>query len=399
MQLRRADMDGMQLRRAAPPSACEELVNGTHEALLQAHTLPARARARAACPRCPRGNYWGLWWCGRRLVYAALIVVALCWRLSANYGWWLAASLARAPPGPRPDAAACAPAPAARRRHGRPRIGVVTLVDPAGASTARFAAAAKFNGAALENKRAYAAHHGYELVEFEARTTPERPAPWSKLLALSEHLEDFDWLLYVDGDALFANPAVCLESLVDGDYDLVLAEDWGGYNTGVFLVRNSAWARDFLKRMWAAATDWGLAARNPWYQHALPFEYEQRALHFFADTATWRRAAARHGRAVPRTTADPRLVRDRIKVVPQCALNSYLVRPRLRPADAAHAAAAYAAGDFVVHLAGHKGPNKAALFAFALDHLVEAPSPATPTCGGNATRARHHRPPRRPRGA
>ena len=51
MQLRRADMDGMQLRRAAPPSACEELVNGTHEALLQAHTLPARARARAACPR------------------------------------------------------------------------------------------------------------------------------------------------------------------------------------------------------------------------------------------------------------------------------------------------------------------------------------------------------------
>ena len=68
--------------------------------------------------------------------------------------------------------------------------------------------------------------------------------------------------------------------------------------------------------------------------------------------------------------------------MPQCALNAYLVRPRVWPADAARKAAAYRPGDFVVHLAGHKGANKGALFDYALRKLVVAPTSATPRCGG-----------------
>ena len=131
--------------------------------------------------------------------------------------------------------------------------------------------------------------------------------------------------------------------------------------------------------MWDAATTHGLSRRNPWYDHALPFEFEQRALHFLADTPTWRQAAARRA-DVPRTTGDAAAIRNRIKVLPQCAFNSYLVRPGSRR-DAAHAAAAYRPGDFVVHLAGHKGANKAALFEYALRKLVAAPTAATPRCG------------------
>jgi hypothetical protein len=90
---------------------------------------------------------------------------------------------------------------------------------------------------------------------------------------------------------------------------------------------------------------------------------------------------------VPTTKGDAAAVRSHIHVVPQCALNSYLVRPRLRAPDAPHRKAAYAAGDFIVHLAGHKGDNKAALFDYALSRLVAPPEPdKTPRCGH-----RHHR--------
>ena len=93
----------------------------------------------------------------------------------------------------------------------------------------------------LDNKRAYADHHGYELIVHEPAAT--LPAPWSKIDALLLHLHRFDWLLYLDGDALAANPAICLESFLDDAFDVVMAEDWGGYNTGAFFVRNSSFSR------------------------------------------------------------------------------------------------------------------------------------------------------------
>ena len=91
------------------------------------------------------------------------------------------------------------------------------------------------------------------------------PAPWSKIDALLLHLHRFDWLLYLDGDALVANPAICLESFLDDAFDVVMAEDWGGYNTGAFFVRNSSFSHELLRAMADAATGkLDLARREPW---------------------------------------------------------------------------------------------------------------------------------------
>ena len=81
--------------------------------------------------------------------------------------------------------------------------------------------------------------------------------------------------------------------------------------------------------------------------------------------------------------ADAARTRSHIKVVPQCALNAYLVRPRLASGPSAKVAAraAYQPGDFVVHLAGHKGENKGALLDYALKHLARAPPQGAPKCG------------------
>ena len=91
----------------------------------------------------------------------------------------------------------------------------MVLQDPQGASTRRYAASAKFADRALANKRAYAARHGYGFIVAPAVSTEDRPAPWSKLTALAAHLEEYDWLAYLDGDALVADPEVCLEGFLD----------------------------------------------------------------------------------------------------------------------------------------------------------------------------------------
>jgi len=313
---------------------------------------------------------------------ALLVAGAALAHYRANYGRALAASLEAAPPAPRDPP--CRAPPPERPPPARPRVGIVVLADDA--SEARYAATARFARRALANKRAYADHHGYELLVHAP--APELPAPWSKLDALLEHLPRFDWLLYLDGDALIANPGVCLETFLDEAYDLVLAEDWGGYNTGAFLVRNSNASVDLLRAMAAtAAGALDLARREPWYAKTLPFEFEQRALHYLADTQTWRAWAARSPEKVPRVSPKAAAaLRARIRVVPQCALNAYLVRPRPAGGPAAKAArhAAYQPGDFVVHLAGHKGENKAALLEYALKHLARAPPPGAPRCGRRA---------------
>ena len=310
----------------------------------------------------------------------AALVVAACSILyyRANYGRTLAASLEAAPPAPREPPCR---APPPERAAVNPRVGIVVLADTA--SEARYVATQRYSQKSLDNKRAYAAHHGYELIVHEPAAT--LPAPWSKIDALLLHLRRFDWLLYLDGDALVANPAICLESFLDDAYDVVMAEDWGGYNTGAFLVRNSTFSRGLLRAMAAAATGkLDLARREPWYAKTLPFEFEQRALHYLTDTAAWRKWAARAPTKVPRVAADEAArTRSHIKVVPQCALNAYLVRPRLASGPSAKVAAraAYQPGDFVVHLAGHKGENKGALLDYALKHLAHAPPQGAPKCG------------------
>ena len=56
-------------------------------------------------------------------------------------------------------------------------------------------------------------------------------------------------------------------------------------------------------------------------------------------------------------------VRRHFKVIPQCALNSYMLSPFTLRGD--RAKSQYVEGDFVVHMAGHKGYNKARLFEHA----------------------------------
>lgn len=181
----------------------------------------------------------------------------------------------------------------------------------------------------MANKQAYADAHGYDfIVDDDAidRSAPTRS--WSKLLAMRKHLPRYDFLLYVDVDAVVMNPETRLEDIVDFDYDQVLAADSNGVHCGVWLVRNTPWTLWFLDELWARER---------------VFEDERRALHHLY--ASTRSREVTKGPIYPNANT----VRARTKIVHACAFDS---QPWF-----------YETGDFIIRLAELQGTVKCVVFA------------------------------------
>ena len=110
----------------------------------------------------------------------------------------------------------------------------------------------------LESKKKYAIRHGYIYnqggEEFWDR---DRPIPWSKIpfiLSILEKLEDGALVWLSDADVLITNPALLLEEhvlpMLPVEKDMLMFIDACGHlNSGNLLMRNSAWLRDYWKRV------------------------------------------------------------------------------------------------------------------------------------------------------
>ena len=111
---------------------------------------------------------------------------------------------------------------------------------------------------ALKTKEDYAERHGYRYVqggkEFWDRS---RPIPWSKValvLHLLDQLKDGEFLFLSDADVMITNPSLRLEDhvipLLHEAKDLLMTLDaCNNLNSGNILLRNTAWQRDFWKRV------------------------------------------------------------------------------------------------------------------------------------------------------
>jgi hypothetical protein len=110
----------------------------------------------------------------------------------------------------------------------------------------------------LESKAAWCARHGYRWVlGGEEHWDRTRPIPWSKIgfvLAALEAAPEGALFFLSDADVLITNPAVRLEDaavpLLPAGKDLLMTIDACGHlNSGNLLMRNSAWLRDWWRRV------------------------------------------------------------------------------------------------------------------------------------------------------
>jgi galactosyl transferase GMA12/MNN10 family len=121
-----------------------------------------------------------------------------------------------------------------------------------------------------ENKRQYALKHGYSFVARSAEFAQQavrgdRKAVWGKIDVIEKVLPKYDWIFWLDMDAVIMEQDTKIESLLakfesnyqggkaafDKNIDFVVAKPHGDpmINAGVFLFRNTPWSMNYLRKV------------------------------------------------------------------------------------------------------------------------------------------------------
>ncbi|MEA2313549.1 MAG: hypothetical protein QOI03_241 [Solirubrobacteraceae bacterium] len=103
--------------------------------------------------------------------------------------------------------------------------------------------------------RRYAARHGYELDLHTELLDRERPAPWSKVLALRRLAQTHDVLLWLDADLVIVDPSHDIaDELEDGRFLYMVehrTKEGRMPNSGVMLLRGGSETIGFLDDVYA----------------------------------------------------------------------------------------------------------------------------------------------------
>ncbi len=103
--------------------------------------------------------------------------------------------------------------------------------------------------------RGWAERHGYTF-HGETQAEPGRHPSWSKIPLLRRHLDRFEWLLWIDADAIIGSPELDLRPYMFPDADMVIAaDDISGVNCGVMLFRSCEATAKLLDMIWNTSPD------------------------------------------------------------------------------------------------------------------------------------------------
>jgi hypothetical protein len=142
------------------------------------------------------------------------------------------------------------------RKAGQPRIAIVSYYTPPTKAILRY-----MEGMAPHaqlNRRVYAALHGYDVVWEDGSVQLPRLEPqWGKLVAIAKWMPHYDWIWWLDTDALIMNQTNSLESIIDRYapttlQHLIISRDLDFVNSGSFLLRCDHESLEFLRAVIAA---------------------------------------------------------------------------------------------------------------------------------------------------
>ncbi|KAF9125367.1 hypothetical protein BGW39_007444 [Mortierella sp. 14UC] len=142
-----------------------------------------------------------------------------------------------------------------------------------------------------ENKRAYADKHGYDFVaraaEFAQEEHRGRRLVWGKIGAIQKVLPHYQWLFWMDMDAVIADLDKDLRAIIQTaeetkgtngeEISLIVARPKRDkiLNAGVMLIKNTEWSRAFFNEV---------QTRASWYHKS---SYEQAAIWEVMNESKW----------------------------------------------------------------------------------------------------------------
>ena len=119
------------------------------------------------------------------------------------------------------------------------KIAIVTLFDHNYSDLAKMS---------IKNKIEYVNKHNYDFIYFDDVIDKTRPPQWSKVKAVETILKDYEWVWWIDIDALIMEFDIMLESLIDDDYDMIFTSNKYSYlSSGSCFFKNTHISFDFLK--------------------------------------------------------------------------------------------------------------------------------------------------------
>ncbi|KAG0347036.1 hypothetical protein BG004_000261 [Podila humilis] len=135
---------------------------------------------------------------------------------------------------------------------------------------------------AVENKRTYAKRHNYDFVargaEFSQELFRGRRPVWGKIGAIQKVLPHYEWLFWMDMDAVIADLDKDLREIIryaeqnhdhpEQELSMIVAQPKRDkiLNAGVLLIKNTEWSRKFFNEV---------QTRSAWYHIR---SYEQAAI-------------------------------------------------------------------------------------------------------------------------
>lgn len=101
----------------------------------------------------------------------------------------------------------------------------------------------------------YCKFHGYDQIIENEKLDKNRHISWNRIALLRKYLENnyYDWVWNTDIDLMIMNQTIKLENFLDENYDILITcyrGDIEHFNSGSFIVNNTAWSREFLKNIY-----------------------------------------------------------------------------------------------------------------------------------------------------
>jgi len=99
-----------------------------------------------------------------------------------------------------------------------------------------------------QNKISYCNKHGYDFIEDESVYNPNKPIPWTKIPLILKYIDKYDYIAWIDADILIMNLNTRIEHFINRfPYDIVCGSDWRMANTGVMIIKNTDFSKNFIK--------------------------------------------------------------------------------------------------------------------------------------------------------
>lgn len=118
---------------------------------------------------------------------------------------------------------------------------------------------------------AYARRHGWATVISSEVLAIDRPPSWSKVVLVQALLDEFEFVFWVDADAIIVDIERSVLDVVDEHSDIWFARhpqdrnpDASVLNAGVILARSCTFTRALLSEVWSAET----FIHHNWWENA-----------------------------------------------------------------------------------------------------------------------------------